>query len=316
MFGKSTEKRVMREADKIISLKEDMDAISWTRVLEIGKLLQEGVEEADRVALARELVSIAQSNRTLNARLGIEAAPSSGHVMASGIEVMEGGLAEAAIEEQVESKALPAADEQHATTPEPVEPAEPAEPRVSVPVVEAHHAYEPSEIDFQAAEVRMECELVAKNDPDEDDFIEAAQAVMSEDAEPESEPEPEPTAPSEPVTLEQLLAATQAQARERIPRRSVSWARWGRPLLAARRALRPPPSARPRLPQAPAPAPEPEPAPEPQSAAEPEPAPAPRPAKKRRFARFRNLYESRDGGLCVFEDEHGHLVAVDSSKLA
>ena len=66
----------------------------------------------------------------------------------------------------------------------------------------------------------------------------------------------------------------------------------------------------------PAPAPEPEPAPEPQSAAEPEPAPAPRPAKKRRFARFRNLYESRDGGLCVFEDEHGHLVAVDASKLA
>lgn len=34
------------------------------------------------------------------------------------------------------------------------------------------------------------------------------------------------------------------------------------------------------------------------------------------FARFRRLYESRDGGLCVFEDEHGHLVAVDASKLA
>lgn len=33
------------------------------------------------------------------------------------------------------------------------------------------------------------------------------------------------------------------------------------------------------------------------------------------FARFRHLYESRDGGLCVFEDEHGHLVAVDASKL-
>lgn len=279
MFGKSTEKRVMREADKIISLKEDMDAISWTRVLEIGKLLQEGVEEADRVALARELVSIAQSNRTLNARLGIEAAPSSGHVMASGIEVMEGGLAEAAIEEQVESKALPAADEQHATTPESVEPAEPVEPRVSVPVVEAHHAYEPSEIDFQAAEVRVECELVAKNDPDEDDFIEAAQAVMSEDAEPE--PEPEPTAPAEPVTLEQLLAAT-AELEEAVDE-----------LTAAAATLD-----------------------EPQSAAEPEPAPVPRPAKKRRFARFRNLYESRDGGLCVFEDEHGHLVAVDSSKLA
>ncbi|MEG0666570.1 hypothetical protein [Gordonibacter sp.] len=34
------------------------------------------------------------------------------------------------------------------------------------------------------------------------------------------------------------------------------------------------------------------------------------------FSRFRSLYESRDGTLCVFEDEQGHLVAVDSSKLA
>lgn len=316
MFSTSTAKRVAREAEKIVSLKEDMDTVSWTRVLEIGKLLQEGVEEADRVALARELVSIAQSNRTLNARLGIEAAPSSGHVMASGIEVMEGGLAEAAIEEQVESKALPAADEQHATTPEPVEPAEPAEPRVSVPVVEAHHAYEPSEIDFQAAEVRMECELVAKNDPDEDDFIEAAQAVMSEDAEPESEPEPEPTAPSEPVTLEQLLAAT-AELEEAVDELTAAAATLDEPQAADDPTEPMKPIVAESAPEPePAPAPEPEPAPEPQSAAEPEPAPAPRPAKKRRFARFRNLYESRDGGLCVFEDEHGHLVAVDSSKLA
>jgi len=45
-------------------------------------------------------------------------------------------------------------------------------------------------------------------------------------------------------------------------------------------------------------------------------APKEKPPRQRRFARFRNLYESRDGGLCVFEDEHGHLVAVDSSKLA
>ena len=35
-----------------------------------------------------------------------------------------------------------------------------------------------------------------------------------------------------------------------------------------------------------------------------------------RLASFRNLYESQDGSLCVFEDEHGHLVAVDTSKLA
>ena len=33
-------------------------------------------------------------------------------------------------------------------------------------------------------------------------------------------------------------------------------------------------------------------------------------------ARFSHLYESRDGALCLFEDEFGHLHAVDSSRLA
>ena len=100
MFSTSTAKRVAREAEKIVSLKEDMDAVSWTRVLEIGNQLQEGVDEAERVSLARELVSIAQSNRSLYTRLGLDPEPSSSRVMASGIEVMEGGLAEAAIEKR------------------------------------------------------------------------------------------------------------------------------------------------------------------------------------------------------------------------
>ncbi|MDR0513976.1 MAG: hypothetical protein LBG81_02270 [Coriobacteriaceae bacterium] len=34
------------------------------------------------------------------------------------------------------------------------------------------------------------------------------------------------------------------------------------------------------------------------------------------FARFRHIYESRDGSLCIFEDSEGHIVAVDASKLA
>ena len=57
MFSTSTAKRVAREAEKIVSLKEDMDTVSWTRVLEIGNQLQEGVDEAERVSLARGLVS-------------------------------------------------------------------------------------------------------------------------------------------------------------------------------------------------------------------------------------------------------------------
>ena len=32
-------------------------------------------------------------------------------------------------------------------------------------------------------------------------------------------------------------------------------------------------------------------------------------------ARFQLLYESRDGKVAVFEDEHGHIVAVDAKRL-
>ena len=309
MFGKSTEKRVAREADKIVSLKEDMDAISWTRVLEIGKLLQEGVEEADRVALARELVSIAQSNRSLYTRLGIEPAPAPARVMASGIEVLEGGLAEAAIEErveQVEKRALPPV-----AVPSPVEP----EPR----------ADEPSEIDFQAAEVQVECDLVAKNDPDEDDFAEAAQAAAGElapAAEPVQAPVPAPepapaepeSEPGKPLTIDELIAAA-TQLEEAVDELEAAAAEIDEPAASEAPAASDDPTA-PLQPVAAAPEPAPQQTPEPAPHPEPQAKPQPKLAKKRRFARFRNLYESRDGGLCVFEDEHGHLVAVDSSKLA
>ena len=32
-------------------------------------------------------------------------------------------------------------------------------------------------------------------------------------------------------------------------------------------------------------------------------------------SRFQLLYESRDGKVAVFEDEHGHIVAVDAKRL-
>lgn len=305
MFGKSTEKRVAREADKIVSLKEDMDAISWTRVLEIGKLLQEGVEEADRVALARELVSIAQSNRSLYTRLGIEPAPAPARVMASGIEVLEGGLAEAAIEErveQVEKRALPPV-----AVPSPAEP----EPR----------ADEPSETDFQAAEVQVECDLVAKNDPDENDFAEAAHAATAGEPAPEPvqapAPAPEPE-PDKPLTIDELIAAA-TQLEEAVDELEAAAAEIDEPAASEAPATSDDPTE-PLQPVAaaaePAPQPEQTPEPEPEPQPEQQAKPQPKLAKKRRFARFRNLYESRDGGLCVFEDEHGHLVAVDSSKLA
>ena len=40
LFGNTPEKRIAREADKVASLKEDLDALSWGRVLDIGRELQ------------------------------------------------------------------------------------------------------------------------------------------------------------------------------------------------------------------------------------------------------------------------------------
>lgn len=55
---------------------------------------------------------------------------------------------------------------------------------------------------------------------------------------------------------------------------------------------------------------------EPEPAPERAPARAEAPARLALPARFQSLYQSRDGRLCLFEDEHGHLTAVDASKLA
>lgn len=436
MFGKSAEKRVAREADKIISLKEDMDAISWTRVLEIGKLLQEGVEESDRIALASELVSIAQSNRSLYSRLGIDPAPAPSRVMASGIEVMEGGFAEAAIEKQGERAEpvafVPKAEEPRTVLDEPSESdflaaAEQAE-RESASMDDAEKAVS-SETQTQPDELaagpsttipvtleqllaatagmnNVSREPAASDDvPDappssetsKDDGRDDGDAERAFEPEKAPEPAPEPAKPPEPRTepdtsfepepavepepafepepavepaakpavegatrlevrpeLELLLAPLPGLPpmlqHEPIPQADASLAALPSiPVARSEPACDPPVSApqpvsQPEPALAPQPAPQPKPEPEPRPAPQPEPEarPAPRPepkpepesesrpvvepqpepepssqlAKKRRFARFRNLYESRDGGLCVFEDEHGHLVAVDSSKLA
>ena len=36
---------------------------------------------------------------------------------------------------------------------------------------------------------------------------------------------------------------------------------------------------------------------------------------RNQFANFRHMYESRDGGLCVFKDEHGHLESERATRL-
>lgn len=295
MFGNSTEKRVLREADKIISLKEDIDSLSWGRVLEIGKALQEeGVADDVRVDMARELVSIAQSNLSMYVRLGIEPVPR--QVMASGIEVMEGGLAEAALDERKSTASAPARDV----------PAESDALHAMLEGVIANQAEDPGEEDFEAAMVHEELKLVVNNDPDERDFTLASE-------EPDEDAEPGHT-----LTIADILDSLPP-----IPKYGEMVEEKPQPLEAE-----PDDVSEPQEEEAPvdptptvveeAPAAPDEVVPEePLSECTPDHE-ADESAEERqiRFARFRNLYESRDGGLCVFEDEYGHLVAVDASKLA
>lgn len=198
----------MREVDKVVSMKEDVDAMSWGRVLEIGRQLQTEPSDGDRVALGRELVGIAQSNVLMRARLGIEDPLSDdreNRVMTSETEVRKDGLAEA-------SAAF-------------------------------------TEMLLSDGESEFELEF----EPDEGPMFD--QSLFQDHAD-----QPSPEAASQPdrggETPSPPDESETSNARPGLKRQS------------------------------------------------------------NRPGRFCNLYESRDGSLCVFEDEQGHLVAVDSSKLA
>jgi len=87
-FRKTPEQTIVVEADRIASMKERLDALSWDRVAKIGKILQAGASEEERETLARELVTISQTNTSLLDKLGVTPETLSGVVMPSGIEML------------------------------------------------------------------------------------------------------------------------------------------------------------------------------------------------------------------------------------
>ncbi|MBX9033801.1 hypothetical protein [Gordonibacter massiliensis (ex Traore et al. 2017)] len=380
-------------------MKEDLDALSWGRVLDIGKQLQaKGSDEAD---LGAELVSIAQANLSLATRLGIDPAPPESRVMASGMEIVEGGLAEAALED---ASNLPAAEaacgfaagvETPASAEEPIvrtgfeagaaveggeaatfDPQEPPQvpafrsktelPLVIMPsqghVVEpcGEHApvLERGEEDVAGGDRTVDapsCALTGEGEAgsstglgaeggvgDAPSALSAEDGSVAEDAEPfDPEPAPDPTpCVSEQIALEPEPAHPASEpdsvqpAAETEPVRSAAKAEYAVEPETARAVdeAEPVPSGAAAAPGRPADTPgsyRPEDAVEScadaptfcandasRSADEADACDADERPSRKRFARFRHLYESRDGALCVFEDEHGHLMAVDASKLA
>lgn len=375
MFGNTAEKRIAREADRVASLKDDLDALSWGRVLEIGKQMQSKGLDPVGVELGAELVAIAQSNISLALRLGIDPAPPEERVMASGMEVLQGGLAEAALEPSNASVVAAVSDAADAPVKRNVvvravaeemrdNDAQDKKPQVTELQVGALRGGEPLRDAFTAVGTMEEEAVDETFDPQEpsEGFVfrsttelplvlplplgisGAAHVAEQLAEEPESEggegpreetkpavevastgePEVEPELEFEPATaLEPEVEVEPTLEPESLPEPVPEPTPEPEPVPEPTPEPKPVPEPEPLLKPQAEPEPSPLPDPEPVAAAVPEPEVRERHSKKpekrpkhAQFSRFRNLYESRDGSLCVFEDEHGHLVAVDASKLA
>lgn len=314
MFGTTTEKKVAREADRIVSLKEDVDALSWNRVLEIGKQLREQAADDAQIEYARELVAIAQSNISLANRLGIDPAPSSNRIMPSGMEVVEGGFAEAALDKAPQEDAPPAEVATETLKVEFVfdsEPTPEAQSDIVIPIDDEA---------FARAVASLSDESVPTFEPEEPPVCELVEELHTDAAVPTEKPvEPlgdsinvaeEPTEsvevpvqkPAEEPAKEPAEKSTEESAKEpdEEPVRADD------PIETSEEPVKE------SVQECAEPIKEPEPiqeeeVPQPQSQSQ---------KQKHKFARFRSVYESRDGNLCVYEDDQGHLVAVDASKLA
>ncbi|MEG2864294.1 MAG: hypothetical protein RR862_02755, partial [Eggerthellaceae bacterium] len=89
VFRPKPERQIAQVADRIVSQKEGLDALSWNRVTEIAHILQEGCDQETSIDLGSELSGIAHSNISLSYKLGIEGSVHTGQKMPSGMEMLE-----------------------------------------------------------------------------------------------------------------------------------------------------------------------------------------------------------------------------------
>ena len=409
MFGNGKMKQMIREADKIVSSKQDMDSLSWGRVQEIAKELQDSQSAEAARELGRELAVIAQINLSMFSRMGVvpqtmwasnQPAPTAANavgvvmtddeskpvVLPSGMEVIEGGLVEAVLENPelatvplnpvsptpgspVEDELQNALAEESAFLDNPARSfdldggdadAQQAAPHPAASQPEAQEDGLP-EHDDRPAESPQPVEV--KPEPEQPESQEVAEPKPAETAEHQVEPQPpqsqdgdEPQGaapqPESPQGAEQQPAAAQSSTQqpgetaEKEPPASASdlSARVSGPSIESSDDAAA--AAGPRIfpneetkeegqvdghPDAPSEsagaadgedggAPQ---APGGEGPGSDDPMPPPNDGRvggeasvpRSQFASFRHIYESRDGGLCVFKDEHGHLVSVRASRL-
>lgn len=370
MFGNGKMKQMIREADKIVSLKQDMDSLSWGRVREIAKELQGGPSAELAEELGHELAVIAQINLSMFSRMGVvpqtmwasdQPAPVAANavgvvvtddeskpvVLPSGMEVIEGGLVEAVLENP-ELATVPL----NLVSPTPGSPVEDelqsALSKESSFLDNPARSFDMSgdEADGQTAPQPEAIQPEGRQDapPEHDDLSAEGREAAQEQPEPQ-QPEAAERQPESPQAAEPSTPQPDEAAEEEPPASaSDPSARVSGPSIessddaasAAGPRTFPNEEAKeegrvdghPGSPSenagatdgedgGPAQAPGGEgagpvgSAPQPQEGCEGGDASVPR----SQFASFRHIYESRDGGLCVFRDERGHLVSVRASRL-
>lgn len=245
-----SEQLIIKNADKIASMVEDLDALSWARITEIGQRLAESISEEERHILGRELKSIAQANSSLYEKLGIHAPDRTGILMASGIEIMEGFA-------QENSK-----------------------PQVYETVSSLEEADLTS--DFFSSEEQSEDEFIQRGksnlvpiDTQQSPFLVSLTDSFI-DSEPDFDLEPPPLPLNNHKDSEKKKSLEQSnQIFEGLLFQE------DKDYSETERSENPVQSKK----------------------------------QKHDFSTFKQLYEGRSSGLCLYEDAHGHIVAVDSSKL-
>ena len=278
MFEVLIEKRIARNTEKIISLKEETEAMSWNRVVEIAQRLCQLDISEEVTDMAQELMGIAHSNTSLEAHLGFTPPRLNEQTTASGMRLIDDDAPFILDTEKADLLEKPLfADE---NMPKDLI-SDDAEGSVCDPFVKR-----------VSPESIFDSELSA--------FLEGEESAKASAA--ASKAEAFAPAPAEPA------AAVEASVAEP-------------PAIAEAPVVEPPVADKPLpKPDITAPIPIIKETPVQEITSTPSPAPADaakskNSLRKKKFATFRNLYSSRDGGLCLYEDENGHLVAIDSTKL-
>ncbi len=282
MFEGFVERRIARDADRIVALKEEMDALSWGRVLEIGRRLQELALGEEAEGLAQELVGIALSNISLETKLGIEPKRAGLKTLASGMQVIEGGLAEA-------SSGEASLSDNGSQPKEPLPDGDRAPDCDRMPDGNRPRDASPCSVGLSSERVEsLPVEDLMFDFTGEfcDPFDEELESFFDD-----------PDQPAETAVLSVL-------AEEKVPAaEGKEIAVNADPSVAAQASDEGQSSTKGDFEASE------------QAALKTVGQTASQAAPKEKFATFRSLYSSRDGALCLYEDESGHLVAVDSSKL-